>query len=1627
MHLLSAVILGLSAITTTFGQGLSLDPLETSQRHRAAPATLAPRAMKKGAAAVYVGEVGANHRVWLRPEQEPSQAASPPNPQESPNSIQWKRGPAGKICEIASGLNYWDGEKWAPSEASFQLSPSGEEFVAARVQHRVRLAANINTPRALSVRSPDGVPLETTPVALVLYDTASGRSGLLANVRDSFGVMVASNQIVFADAFEGACADVIVTLQRGSLEQDVRLTSRINVADYGYPPETTRIQVVSESFGNAEPERVRRPLYVEGDEAVRRKRISPDVIDEVLGFGEFVLATGRAFRSGHAAEPEEAIPVAKQFVRQGNRAFIVESVSYSSIEASLKALPECHNEGAALGLPRRLENLASIPSPQPGRSLAASKNTEARLVAWRQDSAKSGVVIDFMGTLGGSINTNAVFAGDTTWFVSGPTFCNGSAVIEGGAIFKFPTSTAYIQFNGSVTCATTAYRPAIFTAADDTVLGEEITTEIWSGYQGVVNPDTFYANPALVFNYTSPQLSNLRFKYCREAVQMRVVNGLSIEVADCQIVHCLRGLYVTGSSGSSGSAATINVNNTLFGYVTYPFKCDAPANPNAYVTQCTVDDASLLLSGTATTGGWTFRNSVFANVTNNFSGGGNPSGITNGFFRTTSFGSGPVPEAQDASSPFAPTTFIDGGGIERRYWAYGQGAYYLRSGSPFLDAGDPGCLSTALKANLAKRTTSVPDPVCEADITSVRTLSPQPIRDVGTPDLGYHYPAVDHILYSVTVNNTTLNVDPGTVLAFVGYHYGPYQRPWGLRVNVGGRLNVNGVPTNRVVFARLEAVQESPYETYTCQGPTITFEGLWFASGPATPLPEARIRHADFAAICQPYDNYGHWPVHFGPIDNSSHEYYYSSSEYADIGVLELDGCHIQGGEFLYGSGGLAPRTLTLRNNIFERCEVIIQATMYWQAGEQLTAVNNLFYRHYMCLKPGSGVNWTFRDNLFDNVSWFQDGGQTRNGPVTLNDYNGYIGMTNRHLTPIQQANTDKDLSSLVYQTGSLGRFYLPTSASQLIDTGSRSSDLAGLYHFTSFTSNTKETNSVVNMGPHYVALVSGKPADSNSDGIADFLADRNGDGSEAGETLWTSPNNGQLAVISPTGGIVSGTVRLNVRLGANGGSIDTLYPLVDGVGVGRPVAVRSPGATLAQVEIDTRYLNNGPHYVRVAGYRSTAEPAASTEFSDSISVNVLNQFCFPLWQDRAELLVNAQLFCPASEPSYTISFFNHDYPKSYDPYVVSTQTGIASEGSIRSSATPASLGFGANVLDPVVYSFTETRGSQSSSLVANPNIVQGDAYPLLGLWAAAYADNIVDYHDDPVIGRIADVRSPFVNPITQFANETWMHESKLNNGWLSCGFFASGGGSLTHTTLPTPGHSEYPQTWPVRMGQAYERDRDRLLAILCDPNVRNFYGYSHGNPFQFMAKQVGDYGGLDHRFRFVFLDGCRTSMTTWLFSTFGATGRETLNPVYPPEDANPLSPTDWNYYKNEAGIRPAAFMGWKADSSSKVNANPPIVDQYTQTGNPCDFKVYAAMCNWHVQFLFAWMLEPNTLTAAITYANNVAMGVNSDPPVDHSLMATVVAPGSIQTIEFNPRTCLRVYGYGDLLFNGLNHLENWP
>jgi hypothetical protein len=61
-----------------------------------------------------------------------------------------------------------------------------------------------------------------------------------------------------------------------------------------------------------------------------------------------------------------------------------------------------------------------------------------------------------------------------------------------------------------------------------------------------------------------------------------------------------------------------------------------------------------------------------------------------------------------------------------------------------------------------------------------------------------------------------------------------------------------------------------------------------------------------------------------------------------------------------------------------------------------------------------------------------------------------------------------------------------------------------------------KETNSVVDIGFHYVATdANGVPLDYDTDGLPDYLEDANGDGSvSSGETSWQSATDFGLKVL---------------------------------------------------------------------------------------------------------------------------------------------------------------------------------------------------------------------------------------------------------------------------------------------------------------------------------------------------------------------------------------------------------------------------------------------------------------------------------------------------------------------------------
>jgi len=175
----------------------------------------------------------------------------------------------GEIVELETGMNYLKDNEWVPSESSFEVEP--DAFVASKMQHKVKLNRELSVTGSVSVTTGDGLVLNSTPVAIGLYDAESGDSVIISRITSSVGTLVGTNQVVYKDAFEGVSADVLYTINKGSFEQDVIVTGRLNPNDFGFPAKTTRLQIFTEFFDAPEPKRSRRPLRVEPEEKIRKK------------------------------------------------------------------------------------------------------------------------------------------------------------------------------------------------------------------------------------------------------------------------------------------------------------------------------------------------------------------------------------------------------------------------------------------------------------------------------------------------------------------------------------------------------------------------------------------------------------------------------------------------------------------------------------------------------------------------------------------------------------------------------------------------------------------------------------------------------------------------------------------------------------------------------------------------------------------------------------------------------------------------------------------------------------------------------------------------------------------------------------------------------------------------------------------------------------------------------------------------------------------------------------------------------------------------------------------------------------------------------------------------------------
>jgi hypothetical protein len=736
--------------------------------------------------------------------------------QVNPNSRVWANSAGQSVTEIATGMNYWDGQQWTPSNPSFVVSPDGTQFVAAQIQDPTRLAANLNIQGAVTVTTPDNVTLSSTPIAIGLYDAASGLSAIVATLTNTTGVQVDAQDVVYDRALVGGgfAASVVYSLpDTGSFHQDVVFTGfnpGFNPTNWGFAESSTnslQIQIITEFYNPPQPLMLTNPIYIEQNPAIRASMASPDLIDYTLDFGDYVFGPGRAYTTAANAGPSGGVRVMKDFVTSSGRTFLVESVPFMWLASQLQALPPvAFNSASPRPATAKRTMLAATslpPIPQatlvgrvPPRGASSASLLPRRLAA----AKPRGVTVDYIVTVSSTVEPT-LYASDTTYFVNGNVTCSGPTTME-SAVFKFPTNGYHITLENSLILATTNYRPAIFTSADDNTAGTTLSG-IYSNYTG--NPTgKYYGNGALYLDTSSNlSLNNLRFCYMNCAIYFESVSDTqSLTLSHSQLVNCNMGFNLAGSTsgggdvqgggglpptgGGSTTALTLTVNNCLMAQVANPFAASIIAL-TGLACNCTIDSSSeLFYAPSNVSGAFGFTNCILSSISSlGTLDDLDAIGGYNAFSNTwTSFGS---PYTNLTASP---------------YQSNGAGHYYLPTTSGLLTYGTSDIASSLLSQLQAKTTQAPQSPFLTNSYTANTTLDNVALLDTPGTALGFHYDKIDYIAACSVSGGVTLSLTNGVVLA--------YYANYGVMVEGSSAFVSQGTPIQRNYLVYYGQVQEEP-------------------------------------------------------------------------------------------------------------------------------------------------------------------------------------------------------------------------------------------------------------------------------------------------------------------------------------------------------------------------------------------------------------------------------------------------------------------------------------------------------------------------------------------------------------------------------------------------------------------------------------------------------------------------------------------------------------------------------------------------------------------------------------------------------------------------------------------------
>ncbi|HTI68793.1 MAG TPA: hypothetical protein VMF06_02425 [Candidatus Limnocylindria bacterium] len=935
--------------------------------------------------------------------------------------------------------------EWVESSPVFEQRDG--VAVADRLQFQIQLEGNSGKPGYVHTVLPDGRTLRSHVLALRYFNSLTREAVVLATVRSAKGYLVGKNQVVFPDCFEGVKADLRYTVTVGGFEQDVLLATEAGLPSplaFGFDPKYTRLEVVTEFLNPAtHVSRAGSGAIAGGAEIGAMVSEAFRAEDRDIDWGSMTIGTGKAFQASGPTVSGEVF-VGKRWLRldaegrvvsgvqTADRQFLVEAVEWSTLSAAQPSVVEKLPPERPL-TSMVLPDAKALPAAPTGNGAPAlSMNSPSPALLATLSTPR--LVLDYYLQLSGVTFTNYVFRSDTTYLITGINHCYGTTTLEGGSVIKMDLAVA-----GSAPYHTLQIHGPVncntapYLPVVFTARDDNSVGAAATGSTGVISGSA-YGSGALSLGSDAPALNLKYVRFSYNATALALNNGQSNRLCSVQFFKDNHALQVgAGSSVYLGNALLQSCNEVSA----------VGSSSTALYEHVTADRCTNIHPAAYLGGSLTLRNCLV---------------VTNATKAT-----GDLADWSDGGGNRWP-------GSTNGVFAQAMGGYhYLAPGSPYRDAGVTN-IDARLAAELATLTTESPLGLPTV-ITNDLVLAPVVNRDGGVPDIGYHYVVLDYACRNNTVVGARVTATNGVAL---GYCYGP-----AFYLGEASTFMSTGLPNRLNMLAQFQLVQESPLDGDLSWGmlavkcattvhPVISlrftaanmFGGsgcgsllwLWQYSGQQTYFPVTSFAAKD----CQ----FANMWIYFVPATVDP------------VSISLINNAFVGGVLQIFRSPGgyntNTPLAATLQNNLFYRTKV------------------NLSYSQAATINPP----WVATDNVFDQGGYNHWVYTTLTPPPAVVDYNGFANTTPAGGTH----NINLGTGSATYASGLLGPWYSTTT--NWVNAGSRSATNAGLFHYTTQASQEKEGATKVDLGFHYIATAwDGSPADSDGNGLADYIENPAGDG----------------------------------------------------------------------------------------------------------------------------------------------------------------------------------------------------------------------------------------------------------------------------------------------------------------------------------------------------------------------------------------------------------------------------------------------------------------------------------------------------------------------------------------------------